>query len=101
MSTSKVSSVGEVAMKSLIIAGAALAFGIGVANAAADRGGTSARYSVGTAKAHVGDGSEPGYSTPLFSGGAAAARIGGGSDPGYLHTQRHLQSTTGRGGGNR
>ena len=87
-------------MKSLIIAGAVLAFGIGVANAAADRGGTSARYSVGTAVAHIGDGSDPEYFTPLFSGGTAAARIGDGSDPRYVDTQRYLQSTPGRGGGN-
>ncbi len=87
-------------MKSLIIAGAALALGIGAANAAANGSGTSARYSVGTGEAHVGDGSDPGYYTPPFSGGTAAARIGDGSDPGYLATQRYLQSTPGRGGGN-
>jgi hypothetical protein len=87
-------------MKSLIIAGAALAFGIGVANAAADRGNTSARYSVGTSEAHIGDGSDPGYFTPRFSGGTAAARIGDGSDSGYLDTERYLQSAPGRGGGN-
>lgn len=87
-------------MKSLIIAGAALALGIGVANAANDGRGTSAGYSVGTGVAHVGDGSDPGYFTPRFSGGTAAARIGDGSDPGYVKTQRYLQSTPGRGGGN-
>jgi opacity protein-like surface antigen len=87
-------------MKSLIIAAAVLALGIGVANAAADRGGTSGRYSVGTGEAHVGDGSDPGYFTPRFSGGTAAARIGDGSDPGYLDTQRHLLSAPGWGGGN-
>ena len=100
MRTSKASYVGEVVMKSLIVAIAALVFGIGVANAAADRGGTSPGYSVGTGEAHVGDGSDPGYFTPRFSGGTAAARIGDGSDPGYLDTQRHLQLTPGRGGGN-
>jgi hypothetical protein len=87
-------------MKSLIIAGAALALGIGVANAAADRGCTSGGYRVGTGEAHIGDGSDPGYFTPRFSGGTAAARIGDGSEPGYLETQRYLQSTPGRGGGN-
>ncbi len=93
-------------MKSLIIAGAALALGIGVANAATDRGGTSARYGVATGQAHlgggahVGDGSDPGYFAPGYSGGTGAARIGDGSDPGYLDTQRYLQSAPGRGGGN-
>ena len=96
---SKASKAGEIPMKSLIIAGAALAFGIGVANAAADRGGISAGYSVGTGEAHIGDGADPGYFTPRFSGGTAAARIGDGSDPGYLETQRYLQATPGRGGG--
>ena len=100
MRTSKSSNLGEVAMKSLIIGGVALALGIGVANAAAHRGGISAGYSIGTSEAHVGDGSDPGYFTPRFSGGTAAARIGDGSDPAYLHTQRYLQSTPGRGGGN-
>jgi hypothetical protein len=92
-------------MKSLIIAGAALALGIGGANAAGDGGRVSARYSVGTGQAHIGggahigDGSDPGYFAPGYSGGTGAARIGDGSDPGYLDTQRYLQSAPGRGGG--
>jgi len=100
MRTLKASNVGEVVMKSLIIGGVALAFGIGVADASTDRGGTSAGYSVATSEAHVGDGSDPGYFTPRFSGRTASARIGDGSDPAYLDTQRYLQSTPGRGGGN-
>jgi len=100
MRTSNASNVGEVAMKSLIIGGVALAFGIGVAHASADRGGTRAGYSVATSEAHVGDGSDPGYFTRRFGGGTAAARIGDGSDPAYLDTQRYLRSTPGRGGGN-
>jgi hypothetical protein len=87
-------------MKSLIIAGAAVALGVGVANTAADGGGTRARYSVGAGVAHVGDGSDPGYFAPGYSGGTGAARIGDGSDPDYLDTQRYLQSAPGRGGGN-
>lgn len=92
-------------MKSLIIAGATLALSIGVANAAADRVGTNVGYSVGTGeahiggRAHIGDGSDPGYYAPGFSGGTGAARIGDGSDPEYLDTQRYLQSAPGRGGG--
>lgn len=87
-------------MKSLIIAGAALALGTGVANAGAHGGGTSAGYSVSTGEAHIGDGSDRGYFTPRYSGGTGAARVGDGSDPGYPDTERYLQSAPGRGGGN-
>jgi len=101
-------------MKSPANSGApALMLCIGIATAASVSGCTSvddaqnqqrlqARpgYSIGSGEAHVGDGSDPGYYTPAFGGGTDPARIGDGSDPGYLATQRYLQTTPGRGGGN-
>jgi hypothetical protein len=112
--TSEAIQSGEGAMKSLMRSGApVLTLSLGIAGAASVGGCTSVDYaqnqqrfqagpgySRGTGDAHVGDGSDPGYYTPAFSGGTDPARIGDGSDPGYLATQRYLQNTPGRGGGN-
>ena len=66
-------------MRSLIIAGAvaaAIAFTIGMDFADASVGSpgyaqsqTASGYSLGTAEAHIGDGSSSGYYAPVFSGG--------------------------------